>query len=82
MPLTRKRSSQTRKNTNRGRFIGPIQQKAKSKKGTQKQARFNVSAPQYKINQAVSSAMSKMSETKLLACTNVNAGASNGTPSI
>ena len=77
MPLTRKRSSMTRKNLNRGKFIGPIQRR---KKSTAKQARFNVSAPQYKINKAISKAMSKMSETKLLACSNVNAGATNGTP--
>ena len=77
MPLTKKRSGQTRKNMNRGRFIGPVQQK---KKSTSKQARFNVSAPQYKINKAISTAMSRMSETKLLACAAVNAS-SNGKPS-
>lgn len=79
MPLTRKSTrSKTRKNVNKGRFIGPVQQKRK--RTSAKQARFSASVSQYAINKKISKAMSRMSETKLLACNNVNAGATNGTP--
>lgn len=44
------------------------------------QARFNVSKKQYSMNKAISRAMSRMSETKLIACNNINGGAANGTP--
>lgn len=44
------------------------------------QARFNVSKPQFKINKAVSRAMSRMSETKLVSVSPINAGGLNGTP--
>ena len=57
--------------------------RSKAKRGLRrkpKQARFSVSKSQYNINKAVSSAMSKMSETKLLAINEVNPGAVNGTP--
>lgn len=76
MPLTRKSTrSKTRKQANRGSFIGPVKGKGKPK-----QARFNASKVQYKVNKAVSRAMSRMSETKLLACSAINGTASGGTP--
>lgn len=79
MPYTAKRTrrSHTRKNTNKGRFIGPI----RPKRSSGKQARFNASKKTYALNKAVSKAMSRMSETKLLAITDINPGAANGTPS-
>lgn len=45
------------------------------------QARFAASRSQYNINRAVSKAMSRMSETKLVPLSAVNPGAANGTPS-
>lgn len=45
------------------------------------QARFNASKSQYIVNRTVSKVMNKMSENKLLAITDVNPGALNGTPS-
>ena len=44
-------------------------------------ARFNASKSQNIVNKTVSKVMSRMSETKLLAITDVNPGALNGTPS-
>ena len=43
-------------------------------------ARFNASKSQYIVNKTVSKVMNKMSENKLLAITDVNPGAANGTP--
>lgn len=80
MAFTRKRTKQvlSRKNKNKGRFIGPIQAK---RKPASKLARFAASKPQSMINKAISKAMSRMSETKLVALTGINPGATNGTPS-
>lgn len=67
MPLTRKSTrSKTRKNTNRGRFIGPRRSSAG------KPARFAVSRPRYNKNKSLASALSNMAETKLLPVTAVN----------
>lgn len=66
-----------RKNPRSERFVRTLQRAYRKKK----QARFAVSKSQYNINRAVSAAMSKMSETKLIAINDVNPGAINGTPS-
>lgn len=46
-----------------------------------RQARFNASKRRYAANRAISSALSRYGETKLLAINPINPGAANGTPS-
>ncbi len=73
--LTRKSyASQTRKRR------PPMKKKTYYKKKTP-QARFNASKKTYQLNKAVSKAMSRMSETKLLPIVDINPGAANGEPS-
>jgi hypothetical protein len=63
-------------------YIKPKRRTRKTaNKATQTPARFNASRSQYIVNKAVSKVMNKMSENKLLALTDVNPGAANGTPS-
>lgn len=50
------------------------------KRRVSKQARFNFSRTQYRLNKAVSKAMSRMNETKLVKLNNINGAALNGTP--
>ena len=60
-------------------YIKP--KKRTTKRGGKTPARFNASKSTYIVNRAVSKVMNKMSENKLLALTDVNPGAANGTPS-
>ena len=67
MPLTRKSTrSKTRKQSNRGRFIGP---RGSSKP---KLARFAPSVSRYSRNRVLSASVKTFAETKLLACNRLN----------
>lgn len=68
MPQTRKRSSQTRKNVNKGRFIGPIQQKSKTRRAPP--ARYMPSSKS--ISRKVKSTIFNLAEKKFSPLTDYN----------
>ena len=75
MPLTRKSNlkRKSRKQQNRGRFIGP----KRSSAGSGKPARFAVSRTTYTKTKALASALSTLAETKLLPVTQINEAGGN-----
>ncbi len=80
MPFRRKSSRKPRRTVNTGAPRRRVVLNPPRRRAPRRQARFNVSSSQYRINRAISKAMSRMSETKLLATSNINATATNGTP--
>ena len=62
------------------RAVSTIQRAVRRRRVRKAPARFNASKSQFKINKAVSKAMSRMSETKLVSTTPVNPTAINGQP--
>lgn len=77
MPYRRKPSTRmTRKSTLPRRK--PFVKKTRPGLKFRRQARFNVSSSQYNLNKRISQQMSRMSETKLIACNPINRLAANG----